>query len=150
LIVQGDPVLPLWLVAPLAGVTMVLVAGHLLALRAGRARIPASRYRIRSVNGGMMLALVPLLGCAFGVVSPDDQKLFVLLWLTCSGLLGIVVVLALLDGLNNYRLGRRAAEAARNEHLVFMAMVRREVEASRAAEERGEPGGADRRTGGGA
>lgn len=127
MLVQGDAVLPFWLVAPLAAVTMIVVAGHLLALRSARERIPASRYRIRSVNGGMMLALTPLLACAFGVVSPDDQKLFVLIWLTCAGLLGIVVLLALVDGLNNFRLGRRAAEAIRDEHAVFLATVRREV-----------------------
>ena len=132
---QGDPVLPFWLVGPLAGITMILVAGHLLALRSARARMPASRYRIRSVNGGMMLSLVPLLACAFGVISPEDQKLFVIVWLTCSGLLGIVAVLAVIDGVNNMRLGRRALDEIRDDHLVFMASVRREVEAHRARNE---------------
>ncbi len=123
--------LPILLVAPLAGVTMLVVAGHLLAMRAARERIPASRYRIRSVNGGMMLALVPMLACAFAVVSPDDQKLFVLVWLSSAGLMGIVVVLAMIDGLNNLRLARREAERLRDEHRALMATLHREIDAEK-------------------
>lgn len=118
---QADPVLPFWFVGPLALVVMVLIAGHLLAMRSAKDRIPASRYRIRSVNGSMMLAVVPLLACAFSVVSPDDQKFFTLLWMGCVGLLGIVVLLAVIDGLNNLRIGHREASRLIAEHRALLA-----------------------------
>ena len=106
---------------------MIVIAGHLLAMRTARDRIPASRYRIRTVNGGMMLAVVPMLACAFSVVSPDDQKFFVLIWLTCTGLMGIVLVLAVLDVLNNLRLGKQESDRLRAEHRSLMEAHHRET-----------------------
>lgn len=124
---QTDPVLPFWLVGPLAAVVLVIIAGHLMAMRSAKAEIPASRYRIRNMNAGVMLAAVPLLACAFGVVSPDDRKFFALIWMTCVGLLGIVVVLAVVDGLNNLRLARREAAALMAEHRSLMAEAAMEM-----------------------
>lgn len=115
---------------------MVVVAGHLLAMRRAKHLIPSSRYRIRSVNGGMMLALVPLLACAFSVVSPADQKLFALIWMTCVGLLGVVVVLACVDGINNIRLGRLEAMRLIGEHRDLMAEAASELRQAREARTR--------------
>ena len=98
------PILPFWLVGPIAGVTMILLAGHLLALRGARATMPASRHRIRTVNGGIMLVAVPMLCSAFSVISPGDARAFTLIWFACIGLLGIIVTLAALDAVNNTRL----------------------------------------------
>lgn len=123
---HGPAVLPFWLVFPIALLTMVVVAGHLMALRSGRAHIPASRYRIRSVNGGMMITLVPMLAIAFSVVSPDAQRLFALMWMACIGMIGIVLLLAVIDACNNLRLARRDAMALRDEHRAVLATLRRE------------------------
>ena len=103
---------------------MIVIAGHLLAMRSGRARMPESRYRIRSVNGGLMLTAVPLLASAFSVVSPDEQKLFLLIWMSATGLMGIVFVLAVIDAFNNVRLGRIAEGRLRDEHRAVMLSLR--------------------------
>ena len=123
--------LPILIVGPVAMAVMVLVAGHLLAMRSAKDRVPASRYRIRTVNGGMMLAVVPMLACAFAVVSPDDRKFFLLLWMSCIGLLGLIILLAVIDGLNNLRLGRAEATRLIAEHRVLMREAASEIERRR-------------------
>jgi hypothetical protein len=62
----------------------------------------------------------------------------------CIGLLGIVVLLAVVDGFNNLRLGHREASAMISEHRVLMAqaaaeMDRRRRVAAERAESDGEP-----------
>lgn len=114
--VYGPTILPFWFVGPLAGLTMLVIAGHLIAMRDARARIPASRYRIRSVNGGIMLVAVPMLACAFAVVPTDRPRAFLLIWSACVGLLVVVVALALLDAINNARLGLIETRRLHDEH----------------------------------
>lgn len=139
---MSDSVLPIWLVGPIAFAVMVVIAGHLIAMRSAKGRIPASRYRIRTVNGALMLTVVPLLACAFGVVSPQNEKFFTLLWMLCIGLLGIVVLLAVVDGFNNLRLGHREASAMISEHRVLMAQAAAEMDRRRrVAAERAESDG---------
>lgn len=103
---------------------MVVIAGHLLAMRRARPAIPESRYRIRSVNGGLMLTAVPMLAVAFSVVSPDEQKLFLLIWMSAAGLMGMVFLLAVIDAANNVRLGRIAKGRLRAEHRAAMSSLR--------------------------
>jgi hypothetical protein len=50
-----------------------------------------------------MLA-VPLIASGFAIVRPDDRRAFVMIWLAVVGLLGIVVMLAMVDVLNNIRI----------------------------------------------
>ena len=116
----GPTILPFWFVAPLAGLTMLVIAGHLLAMRDARAHIPASRYRIRTVNGGIMLAAVPMLASAFSVVPTDRPRAFLLIWSACVGLLVVVVALALLDALNNARIGIIETRRLHDEHRAFI------------------------------
>jgi len=129
--VQTDPVLPFWFIGPLALLTMLVIAGHLLAMRAARARVPASRYRVRTVNGGLMLTVTPLLAVAFGVVPPSESRVFVMVWFACMGLLAIVMVLAAVDALNNIRLmlveRARLREEQASEALSVLHGLRRDV-----------------------
>lgn len=113
--------LPLWVTAPLAVVLMVLVVGHILVLRA--VEMPASRRRIRTANGAVILILLPTMAYALSVSTPDDQRGFVLTWLCVIGLLGLVIALAVLDIINSLRLAmgetmdlrRQTREALRGE-----------------------------------
>jgi hypothetical protein len=105
--------LPLWITAPLAVVLMALVAGHILLMRA--VEMPASRRRIRTANGAVILILLPTMAYALSVSAPDDQRGFVLTWVCVIGLLGLVIALAVLDILNSLRLAVGEAVALRRQ-----------------------------------
>ena len=124
---QSAPVLPFILVGPVTLIVMVVIAGHLSAMRSRRDRMPASRYRIRSTNSAIMLTAVPLIGTAFSLISPDDQRLFSLVWLCCIGLLGIVFLLAMVDVCNNIRLAKIEIDRLRIEHRAMMATMRKDT-----------------------
>ncbi|HHN78211.1 MAG TPA: hypothetical protein ENK11_05990 [Phycisphaerales bacterium] len=134
----GPTILPFWFVGPLAGLTMLVIAGHLLAMRDAKDRIPASRYRIRTVNGGIMLVAVPLLASAFSVIPTNRPRPFLLIWTACIGLLAVVVVLALLDAINNARLGLLEAQRLHEEHRSLIDLATRTGAEDRC--DRGTPG----------
>ncbi|MCC6428193.1 MAG: hypothetical protein IT435_15395 [Phycisphaerales bacterium] len=102
-----SPLLPTWLVIPFGAITLIALALHMRALR--QSQMPPSRKRIRTVNGWLMLAAIPLLCYAFGFAIPSQARQFVLVWAASVGLVGIIVMLAVLDILNNLRLHGRAA-----------------------------------------
>lgn len=108
---RDTPVLPTWLAAALALPTMVVVAGHLIAMHRGARAMPESRRRLRLANGGLMLIAVPVIAMAFGVVTPADHRLFMSVWLLAMWLLGVIVVLAGVDAAITARLA--AQERAR-------------------------------------
>lgn len=103
------PLAPLWLIAPLAVLAMLAIAGHVLLL--WKAHIPASRRRIRLVNGVVMLFATPIAVYAFGIVTPAQASLFQFAWLMTAGLLLIILLLAILDALNSLRV--HASESRR-------------------------------------
>jgi len=96
---------PIWVSAPLAMITLVAVAAHLTAMRS--AKIPESRKRIRTANGWLMLVTAPVLAIAFSVVSPAMPRRFALVWAIAILLLGLVLVMAFVDIGNNLRLARQ-------------------------------------------
>ncbi len=124
--VFGPTILPFWFVGPLAGLTMLVIAGHLIAMRDAQRHIPASRYRIRTVNGGIMLVAVPMLASAFSVIPTDRPRPFMLIWTACVGLLLVVMALALLDAVNNARIALIETRRLHEEHrsLIEPATVR--------------------------
>ncbi len=104
---------------------VILLAWHLSSLT--RAPMPPSRRRIRVANGYLMLFSVPLLVYGVGFATPSDPRTWVLVWIANTGLVCIVLVLALVDMANTSRLHRarqrelrdaigalRAAAAARS------------------------------------
>lgn len=109
----GGPILPVMLVAPLAAMMFFAVTGHLWLLKTA-AKMPASRKRIRTANGVLMLLTIPVGMYAMCMASTAAPREFVLAWLAVVGLLGVVMLLACLDILNNLRLRhgdrRRLAE----------------------------------------
>ena len=118
---DGGPILPITLVAPLALLTFIAVAGHVWLLR--DAEMPESRRRIRSANGMLMLMTIPVATYAMGVATTAFPRAFVLSWLTVVGLLGLVVLMACLDILNNLRL----RHAERRRLAVDIAVLRQEL-----------------------
>lgn len=108
---SSGPVAPAWVIIPVACVAMLVVAAHVIAL--GKAEMPASRRRIRSASGALMLLTIPILAYASSMVSPSQTRLFILSWALGVGLLTLVVALALLDMLNTLRLHRAEKAALR-------------------------------------
>ncbi|MBI1189697.1 MAG: hypothetical protein GC200_03325 [Tepidisphaera sp.] len=97
---------PSWAVFPLAVLAMLVVAGHVLWLP--RAEMPASRRRIRIANGLLMLFALPLAAYALGIADPsNDKRGFVMAWMLVSGMVTIVLLVALVDLANTWRLHRR-------------------------------------------
>lgn len=100
-------VLPPWLVLPIGGVMLIILAAHISATE--ERTTPQSRRRIRVANGWIMLMLAPLLSAGFGIVSPSTHpRAFALVWIAVILLLLVVILLALMDIANTIRLAMHA------------------------------------------
>lgn len=99
------PLAPSWLVMPMAGLTLLVVASHVLSL--GRAPMPPSRRRLRLANGIIMMLAIPIGAFALGMADPRSQpREFTMAWMLLTGLLLIVLLVAVADIFNNWRLAR--------------------------------------------
>lgn len=107
-----SPLLPSWVVLPVAVVLLLVVAVHLLVVL--NAPMPASRRRIRLANGWIMLLLVPLGAAAFGVVTPSDPRSFVFVWTLVIFMLLMLIVLATIDIVNTGIMYRRERRSLRD------------------------------------
>ena len=96
------PLAPLWIVGPIAILTMLLLAGHVHLT----ARIcePESRRRIRMATGMLGLTIVPIATFSLSIVTPANQRLFAVSWMLIAGLIVIVLLLAFLDMFNTFRI----------------------------------------------
>lgn len=102
LTLNQDPILPALLILPLAAMALLVTCAHLAWMQ--RTPMPPTRRRIRTVTGVLSLFTITLTAIGFGVISPDQARPFLLVWLTVIGLLGILVLLAAIDMANNVRL----------------------------------------------
>lgn len=102
---MNEPILSPWFVIPLAAATLLFLAGHLKAMQI--AEMPESRRRIRTVNGLLMMFVTPLVAYLFGIVTADDERMFLLSGTAVVSLLFMIILLALLDALNTVRIARR-------------------------------------------
>ncbi len=93
--IAATTILPAWLVVPMAGLTMIGLAGHVMALR--EVDRPGRRQRIRIANGMLMLTVTPLLAYVFAFATPDEPRLFLLVWVAVTGLLGMILMLTMMD-----------------------------------------------------
>ncbi len=114
---EASPIAPTWIVLPMAAMTLVVIAGHLMAMQEATRRgdVPASRWRIRACNGVIMLFTVPLIAYAFGIATPDRPGAFMLAWTSVTGLLTIILLLAAIDMLNTWRLLNAQRKRRRTE-----------------------------------
>lgn len=94
---------------------MVLIAAHILALREAGERVDPARRRIRTVNGFVGMATLPLTVYAFSIVSPQQPRAFMLAWMLVMGLLVLTILLASVDMFNTARLNREKAREMREE-----------------------------------
>jgi len=108
-----------WLVILIAAPASILIAGQLMALHQSDA--PASTKRIRTAAGVLMLALGPFVVYLFGFASADRPREFILSWAVVVGLIGIIVMLAVMDAFNSSRI-----------HAAERRKLRRELEITRA------------------
>ncbi|MCC5787829.1 MAG: hypothetical protein JJU33_14140 [Phycisphaerales bacterium] len=111
--VSSQPLAPRWVVLPMAAVTLVVLAAHVMAIRV--APMPDSRRRIRTANGVVMMLLVTVLAYAIGVATPALPGGFTLGWLAAVGLLVVVLGLSLLDMLNTFRLHARETKDTKSK-----------------------------------
>jgi len=103
--------LPAWIVLPLAGLTLLVTAAHVLAIQ--NPQVPLRRRRIRTANGLIMMFVIALLAYAIGIAevvhdpaaAPRETRMFLTVWGAIIGLLGIVVTMAGLDAVHTIRLG---------------------------------------------
>ena len=103
----SSPAAPSWIVLPLALIVMIVIAGHIIALReTPKGKIPESRRRIRIATGWVMLITVPLTAYGFGIATTDEPRVYTLVWTSVVGLLCGVLMLAMVDILNTLRIHR--------------------------------------------
>lgn len=99
----ADAMLPAWVVIPLAGLTMMIIAIHVLSVQ--MSEMPHQRKRLRIASGLIMMILSALIAYALGIAQvvddpkaqPGPARAFVVIWTLIVGLLSIVVMLALVD-----------------------------------------------------
>lgn len=96
------PMASLWIVGPIAILTMLILAGHVHLT----ARIcePESRRRIRMATGMLGLTIVPIATFALSIIAPANQRPFAVAWMLIAGLIVIVLLLAFLDMFNTFRI----------------------------------------------
>lgn len=112
-VTAGGPMLPLWFVMPLCGLTLLFIFFHMRRL--AREEMPESRRRIRSASG-LLLLLLPILMCyALGVSSPRQPLVFVGAWTAVVMLVLLLLVLAVADIGNTLLLYRSHARRMRAE-----------------------------------
>lgn len=121
---------------------MLFLAGYVLALR--EADVPESRRRIRTMGSVTMMLTQPLIVYLFAIATPANARTFMLTWALLIGLLGILVVLAMVDVLNNVRISANARSEFRSELRSLEEDVRRAM-AERQAETKGEESGPELR-----
>lgn len=96
--------LPVWVVAPLGFLTLLVLAGHLISVKNTVA--DARRRRIRMATSGLLMLVVPILCYGLSGATPARSREFVLVWLLVACLVMFVILLALADMLHSLSLHR--------------------------------------------
>lgn len=124
---SGSALLPAWLVLPVAGFVLLVIAGHTLSLHAQN--IPPRRRRIRTACGFIMMFVTGLLAYALaiqpdphsgvaagsaGVVGTGHGQSFVLVWTLIVAMLALMIVLAAADAAHTLYLGSVERRALRS------------------------------------
>lgn len=124
------PLAPAWLVLPMAVATLLVLAAHVHAMHAATG-IPRSRRRVRSINAGLMLVTVPVLAYAFGIATPARTQAFALAWSASALLLALIVLVALADVINTWRIHAEERRLLSAQMRGLRAAAARQVEQRR-------------------
>lgn len=128
----SGPIAPVWAVLPLAFATLVVVAVHWTAL--AQADMPRWRKNLRTANGLVMMLAIPVLAAGFGIVDPQNTRQFVLTWMLATGLVSLVMVLAMIDVLaSTVHLWRVRREALRHAAQARILLLEQAQQASNAS-----------------
>lgn len=101
------PFIPAYVTLPIAAMSMLAVAAHLLIVE--RHTTNFVRRRIRLANGWVMLISIPLIAAGFSFIDPDTKpRMFAIVWITIVGLVSLSIVLAMADILNTFIHTRRS------------------------------------------
>jgi len=127
----AESMLPAWLVIPLAMLTMLLIAAHVLSVQVSP--LDTIRKRLRIANGLIMMLVTAMLAYALGIAptfstpraDPDRARGFLLVWLAIIGFLGISVAMAICDALATARDALRQRRILRQEMRDHMAAAPR-------------------------
>ena len=131
------PIAPAWIVLPIAGVALILQAGYLIAIKdASPELMPPSRKRIRVATGWLSMFAIPLSAYGFGLARPSDAGTFTIVWMLVIGLIGAIVLLAVLDAINTMRLHRSEDD---HVHKELREKLRRDLDEMREQRKRGNP-----------
>lgn len=99
-----NPLLPAWLVFPIALLTLLVLGGQFWVV--SRSPMDPHRRRLRQAATFVMMVLTPLAAYGFGVAAPARGREYVIVWVLIASLLFIIIMLALLDLLHSTRLYR--------------------------------------------
>ena len=123
----GGPLAPAWFVIPLAVLTLLIVASHVVTI--DRSDMPPSRKRLRTVNGILMMFTIPLAAYAMGGVGPERSRVFVMVWTIVAGLVVLVLLLAIADLLNTWRMNWNERQELRQQIAAARLVAQRLMDA---------------------
>ena len=135
--------LPAWLVLPICGLVLVVIAAHVLGLH--MQDMPARRRRIRTACGLLMMFVTAMIADALAIQpvpqggaggDPQRGREFVMLWTIIVGLLALMVLLAAADAMHTLALAMKDRRTLRDQLHASIA-----TDAHSRAQARGEPGG---------
>jgi uncharacterized membrane protein len=117
----AETTLPPWVVLPLAGAVLILIARHVLRVQVSETN--TFRRRVRIINGLVMMFTAALLAYALGIAPvvvdpkahPADARTYVLVWTIIVGLLTITVMMAAADAVETMRVAARLRRELRSE-----------------------------------
>jgi len=99
---QSMPLAPLGPTMMVSGLLVVILA--LYAMWAQSVPMQASRRRLRVATSMVMMLLLGALSFALTSVTPASPRTFLLAWSVVLLLVGLVLMLAVMDGFNTFRL----------------------------------------------
>ena len=107
-----SPIASPWIVFPIAAVILLVIAGHMIALRElPKGRMPESRRQIRIATGWVMMFAVPLTAYGFGIANTGEPEVFMVVWTSIVLLLIGVFGLSGADMVNSMRIHRKERAA---------------------------------------
>jgi len=139
---EADPIIPPWLALLAGSVTLVLLAGHLLAL-SGATDMDPRRRRIRSANAVLMMLLVPFIAYGFGIATPSKARPFVYVWVVTAALLFMIILVAMIDVLHSWQVHRAQLREIRRQMAITRNLEARAAAILASGKPRGDPANHD-------